>query len=77
MGRPAEPGHRRALVTARLRSAFDRTAAILPGVKALVKARAEPGLWLEDVPDPVPGRGEVLIRVLRTGICGTDLHIES
>jgi len=29
------------------------------------------------VPDPVPGRGEVLIRVLRTGICGTDLHIES
>jgi threonine 3-dehydrogenase len=46
-------------------------------VKALVKARAEPGLWLEDVPDPVPGRGEVLIRVLRTGICGTDLHIES
>ena len=46
-------------------------------MKALVKARAEPGLWLEDVPDPVPGRGEVLIRVLRTGICGTDLHIES
>jgi threonine 3-dehydrogenase len=46
-------------------------------VKALVKARAEPGLWLQDVPDPTPGRGEVLIRVLRTGICGTDLHIES
>jgi threonine 3-dehydrogenase len=46
-------------------------------VKALVKVRAEPGLWLQDVPDPTPGRGEVLIRVLRTGICGTDLHIES
>ena len=46
-------------------------------MKALVKVRAEPGLWLQDVPDPTPGRGEVLIRVLRTGICGTDLHIES
>ena len=46
-------------------------------MKALVKARAEPGLWLEDVPEPKPGPGEVLIRVLRTGICGTDLHIDS
>ncbi len=46
-------------------------------MKALVKARSEPGLWLEDVPEPEPRPGEVLIRVLRTGICGTDLHIES
>ncbi len=46
-------------------------------MKALVKAKAEPGLWLQDVPDPTPGPGEVLIHVLRTGICGTDLHIES
>ncbi|TMD94573.1 MAG: L-threonine 3-dehydrogenase [Chloroflexi bacterium] len=46
-------------------------------MKALVKARAEPGLWLQDVPQPVPGPGEVLIRVLRTGICGTDLHIDA
>jgi threonine 3-dehydrogenase len=46
-------------------------------VKALVKAKAEPGLWLEDVPQPTPGPGEVLIRVLRTGICGTDLHIDA
>ena len=46
-------------------------------MKALVKAKAGPGLWLQDVPEPVPGPGEVLIRVLRTGICGTDLHIES
>lgn len=46
-------------------------------MKALVKSRPEPGLWLEDVPEPEPGPGEVLIRVLRTGICGTDLHIES
>jgi threonine 3-dehydrogenase len=44
-------------------------------MKALVKERPEAGLWLVDVPEPVPGPGEVLIRVLRTGICGTDLHI--
>jgi threonine 3-dehydrogenase len=44
-------------------------------MKALVKARAEPGLWLEDVPVPTVGRDDVLIRVLRTGLCGTDLHI--
>src|SRR6266508_61584 len=47
----------------------------LSPVKALVKVRAEPGLWLRDVPEPSPGDDEVLIRVLRTGICGTDLHI--
>jgi threonine 3-dehydrogenase len=46
-------------------------------MKALVKAKAEAGLWLQDVPEPKPGPGEVLIRVLRTGICGTDLHIDS
>ena len=45
-------------------------------MKALVKAKSEPGLWLEDVPQPSPGPGEVLLRVLRTGICGTDLHID-
>jgi len=44
-------------------------------MKALVKARAEPGLWLEDVPVPALGRDDVLVRVLRTGVCGTDLHI--
>jgi threonine 3-dehydrogenase len=44
-------------------------------MKALVKARAEPGLGLEDVPVPALGRDDVLIRVLRTGVCGTDLHI--
>jgi threonine 3-dehydrogenase len=46
-------------------------------VKALVKAKREPGLWLQDVPEPKPGPGEVLLRVLRTGICGTDLHIDA
>src|SRR5499425_530770 len=44
-------------------------------MKALVKARAEPGLVFEDVPVPALGRDDVLIRVLRTGVCGTDLHI--
>jgi threonine 3-dehydrogenase len=44
-------------------------------VKALIKSRAEQGLWLEDVPKPSIGINDVLIRVLRTGICGTDVHI--
>jgi threonine 3-dehydrogenase len=44
-------------------------------MKALVKSRRERGLWLEDVPEPQIGINDVLIRVLLTGICGTDLHI--
>lgn len=44
-------------------------------MKALVKQRAEPGLWLADVPVPTIGINDVLIRVLKTGICGTDIHI--
>jgi threonine 3-dehydrogenase len=44
---------------------------------ALVKADAGPGLRLEEVPQPAIGINDVLIRVRRTGICGTDLHIES
>ncbi|MFK0287396.1 L-threonine 3-dehydrogenase [Streptomyces sp. NPDC090499] len=46
-------------------------------MKALVKEKAEPGLWLTDVPEPTVGPGDVLIKVLRTGICGTDLHIRA
>jgi threonine 3-dehydrogenase len=46
-------------------------------VKALVKTDAAPGLHLVDVPEPVPGPQDVLIRVTRTGICGTDLHIDN
>src|SRR3954467_8251185 len=46
-------------------------------MKALVKAAPEPGLVLSDVPVPEIGRDDVLIKVLRTGICGTDLHIYS
>ncbi len=44
-------------------------------MKALVKRHAQPGLWLEDAPTPEIGINDVLIRVDRTGICGTDLHI--
>jgi threonine 3-dehydrogenase len=44
-------------------------------VQAIVKQKDEPGLWLCDVDRPVPGINDVLIRVLRTGVCGTDLHI--
>lgn len=44
-------------------------------MKALVKRESTRGLWLEDVPVPEIGINDVLIRVLRTGICGTDLHI--
>jgi len=44
-------------------------------VKALVKSRREAGLWLEDIAPPQIGISDVLIKVLRTGICGTDVHI--
>ena len=44
-------------------------------MKALVKKKREAGLWLEDVEVPKIGINDVLIRVRRTGICGTDLHI--
>jgi len=44
-------------------------------MKALVKSKEEPGLWLQDVPEPKCGLNDVLIRVERTGVCGTDLHI--
>ncbi|MGH9719653.1 MAG: L-threonine 3-dehydrogenase [Bryobacteraceae bacterium] len=44
-------------------------------MKALVKKSAEPGLWLEEMPVPDAGINEVLIRVKRASICGTDVHI--
>ena len=44
-------------------------------MRAVVKAKAEPGLWLEEVPVPEARRDDVLIRVLKTSICGTDVHI--
>ena len=44
-------------------------------MQALVKAQREPGLWLQEVPVPTLGDGDVMIRVHKTSICGTDLHI--
>ena len=44
-------------------------------MRALVKAKAERGIWLEDIERPSPGHNDVLIRVHRTAICGTDIHI--
>jgi threonine 3-dehydrogenase len=46
-------------------------------MRALVKTKAGPGLELTDVPEPEIGINDVLVRVHKTGICGTDLHIES
>jgi threonine 3-dehydrogenase len=44
-------------------------------MKALVKARPEPGIWLQEIPEPRIGHNDVLIRVRKTAICGTDMHI--
>jgi len=44
-------------------------------MKALVKAKSEVGLWLQDVPEPEVGINDVLIKIKRTAICGTDMHI--
>ncbi len=44
-------------------------------MKALVKKFPEKGLWMEDVPEPTTGSGEVKIKIHKTAICGTDLHI--
>ena len=44
-------------------------------MRALVKAKAERGIWLEDIRRPEPGHNDVLIKVQRTAICGTDIHI--
>ncbi|MEO6970321.1 MAG: L-threonine 3-dehydrogenase [Chthoniobacterales bacterium] len=44
-------------------------------MQALVKRKAEPGLWLEEVPVPEVGDDDVLIRIKKTSICGTDVHI--
>ena len=44
-------------------------------MKALVKAKPERGLWMEDIPQPMVGHNDVLIKINRTAICGTDIHI--
>ena len=40
-----------------------------------MKAKAEPGIWMQDVPEPAIGHNDVLIRMQKTAICGTDMHI--
>jgi threonine 3-dehydrogenase len=44
-------------------------------MKALVKAKAERGIWMEDIAEPEIGHNDVLIKVRRSAICGTDIHI--
>ncbi|VAV88457.1 L-threonine 3-dehydrogenase, partial [hydrothermal vent metagenome] len=44
-------------------------------MKALVKAKPEPGIWMRDMPVPKPAHDEVLIKIKKTAICGTDIHI--
>lgn len=47
----------------------------MKSMRALVKKHARPGLWMDEAPTPEFGVNDVLIQVLRTGICGTDIHI--
>jgi threonine 3-dehydrogenase len=44
-------------------------------MKALVKQQAAPGMWMADIPEPVVGPNDVLIKINKTAICGTDMHI--
>ncbi|HAT2038922.1 TPA: L-threonine 3-dehydrogenase [Legionella pneumophila] len=46
-------------------------------MKSLVKAKKEPGIWMQDIPVPEYGVNDVLIKIKRTAICGTDIHIYS
>ena len=54
-----------------------RSATRTKTMKAVVKSSAAPGAEIRDVPIPIAKSGEVLLRVLRAGVCGTDLHIWS
>ena len=44
-------------------------------MKALVKVHAEKGIWMQDIPEPTVGVNDVKIKIKKTAICGTDLHI--
>ena len=44
-------------------------------MKALIKAKPEPGIWMHDTPEPACGHNDVVIRIVKTSICGTDTHI--
>lgn len=52
-----------------------RTSTRARTMKAIVKAASAPGIEIREVPVPVPGPGEILLKVKRAGVCGTDLHI--
>ena len=47
----------------------------MPKMKALVKKYAKPGIWMDEAERPVPGPDDVLIKIRKTAICGTDIHI--
>ncbi len=72
---PVTRARLRAVVATRHTGASNGTT-MLFGVRALVKTHAGPGLEMVDVPEPQPGPADVKIRVLRAGLCGTDLHLE-
>ena len=44
-------------------------------MKALVKTKAEQGIWLQDMPEPTCGNNDVIVKIHKTAICGTDIHI--
>ena len=44
-------------------------------MRALMKRKSEPGIWMVDVPKPTVGPNDVLIKIVKTAICGTDVHI--
>ena len=44
-------------------------------MKALSKLKAEEGIWMTDVPEPEVGHNDLLIKIRKTAICGTDVHI--
>ena len=44
-------------------------------MKALVKAKREPGIWMREEPVPEMGPDDVMIKIKKTAICGTDIHI--
>lgn len=44
-------------------------------MKALAKLKAEPGIWMTEVPMPEVGHNDLLIKIRKTAICGTDIHI--
>src|SRR6056300_1068887 len=44
-------------------------------MKALVKTKAELGIWLQDMPEPECGNNDVIVKIHKTAICGTDVHI--